>query len=178
MKYAALDVETANREPGTVCAIGLVVVRDREVISAQFSLVNPGEVAFGYARLHGIGRALAAGAPTLGELWPTLRSRLAGTAFVAAHNAQFDRRALEEVCRRAGVGPSALPFLCTARLARCCFGIRPADLDSVCARLGIGLKHHDALSDALACAQVTAEAIRRFGEERVLQLVTPAVHYS
>jgi dihydroorotate dehydrogenase len=38
------------------------------------------------------------------------------------------------------------------------WGLRPNDLPSVCRRLGIGLVHHDAGSDAEACARIVIAA--------------------
>lgn len=44
------------------------------------------------------------------------------------------------------------------KLARRTWGLRPAKLPDVCRHLGIGLRHHDALSDAEACARIVLAA--------------------
>ena len=40
------------------------------------------------------------------------------------------------------------------RMARAAWDLYPTKLPDVCRRLGIALRHHDALSDAEACARI------------------------
>ncbi|HKK60128.1 MAG TPA: hypothetical protein VJ937_11650, partial [Salinivirga sp.] len=42
---------------------------------------------------------------------------------------------------------------CTMKIYRA-KGFKPAKLDACCARMGVQLNHHEALSDAKACAQL------------------------
>ena len=65
-----------------------------------------------------------------------------------------------------------LSFVCTVKLARQTWGARPNNLVAVCRRLGIGLKHHDAGSDAEACARIVIAA--RAAEQRKRLAVAPA----
>ena len=83
---------------------------------------------------------------------------LAQVDFVAAHNASFDRSVLRTCCEQAGHAPVKLPFLCTVKLARSTWNIVPTKLSDVARHLRIALKHHDAASDALACAQILIHA--------------------
>ena len=43
-------------------------------------------------------------------------------------------------------------------MARRAWNIRPTKLSDVCRKLGIALNHHEALSDAMACAQIVLAA--------------------
>jgi DNA polymerase-3 subunit epsilon len=52
------------------------------------------------------------------------------------------------------------------QMARAVWNVRPTTLPDVCRFLGIALNHHDALSDAEACARIMIAAKRR--------LATPA----
>jgi DNA polymerase-3 subunit epsilon len=79
-------------------------------------------------------------------------------SFLAAHNASFDVRVLEECCRSAGVVPPRLPILCTRRLAKAVWGLPRVRLPDVCSFLGIDLDHHDPLSDAEASARIVIAA--------------------
>jgi DNA polymerase-3 subunit epsilon len=45
------------------------------------------------------------------------------------------------------------------KLARRLWNLKPTKLPDVCRHLGITLKHHDAASDALACAKIVLETI-------------------
>jgi DNA polymerase-3 subunit epsilon len=78
---------------------------------------------------------------------------------VLAHNAPFDRAVLRACCAAHGLEMPAVPFVCTVRLARSAWAIRPTRLPDVCGRLGIALRHHDPLSDAMACARIAATAL-------------------
>ena len=52
----------------------------------------------------------------------------------------------------------SLPFRCTVQLSRQTWSIFPTKLSDVCRELGIALNHHEALSDATACAQIMLAA--------------------
>lgn len=62
-------------------------------------------------------------------------------------------------CQSAGVEAPQIPFICTVKLARRSWNIRPTRLPDVCRYLVIPLNHHDAASDALACANIIVSAI-------------------
>ena len=62
-------------------------------------------------------------------------------------------------CAAAGLAAPALPYLCTVKLARAAWNVRPTRLPDVCRYLAIPLNHHDALSDATACASIVADAL-------------------
>jgi DNA polymerase III epsilon subunit-like protein len=76
----------------------------------------------------------------------------------AAHNASFDRGVLHACCGKFGITPPSADFLCTMKLSRRVWGIRPTKLSDVCRHFNIPLQHHDAASDALACAKIVLEA--------------------
>ena len=78
--------------------------------------------------------------------------------FVAAHNASFDRSVLLRCCAETGLSPPPLTFQYTVRLAREVWGLRPTTLPDVCRHLEIPLRHHDAMSDAEACAKIVLAA--------------------
>jgi len=103
---------------------------------------------------------MVAGMPPFSHAWPELAPLLEGAAFLAAHNAPFDRSVLAACCRAHGLAPPPLPWVCTVALARSCWNIRPTKLPDVCRALGIPLRHHDPASDAEACAAIVAAAGR------------------
>ena len=39
--FAAIDFETANSEPTSVCSVGVVIVRDGVVADTFYSLIKP-----------------------------------------------------------------------------------------------------------------------------------------
>jgi DNA polymerase-3 subunit epsilon len=82
-----------------------------------------------------------------------------GVDFIAAHNAPFDRNVLRACCEAHGIEPPRQRFACTMKLARKVWGIYPTKLPDVCDELGIDLDHHEALSDAEACARIVIAAL-------------------
>lgn len=108
--------------------------------------------------LHGIAWSDVANQPTFRELWPQLEAFMQGAEFLVAHNASFDRGVLNACCELYGVSAPKIPFLCTVKLARQVWDIRPTKLPDVCSHLSIRLNHHNAASDSLACAQIVMRA--------------------
>ena len=39
--FAAIDFETANEQPSSVCSVGVVIVRDGEIVDSFYSLIHP-----------------------------------------------------------------------------------------------------------------------------------------
>ena len=58
------------------------------------------------------------------------------------------------------------------QIARRDFKISPAKLSNVCQVLGIELNHHEALSDARACAQIVMRAVEKLKSEPI-ELIPP-----
>ncbi|MBN1576947.1 MAG: 3'-5' exonuclease [Chitinispirillaceae bacterium] len=157
-RFVALDFETADYGRDSACAVGLVVVENRKIVDRRSELIRPPRRYFQFTWLHGIAWEDVADQPTFGELWPKLAPLFEGAEFIAAHNALFDRGVLDECCRRYGRTPPACRYLCTMRLARRLWDIRPTKLSDVCGQFGIELQHHHAGSDALACAKIVLRA--------------------
>ncbi len=158
--FVALDFETADHGWDSACALAMVRVEGGKVTARRFRLIRPPRRHFRFSYLHGITWEDVAGQPHFGELWPQLAPLLEGAHFLAAHNAGFDRGVLEACCRRYGLQPPALPFMCTVQLARRTWGLYPTKLPHVCQYLGIPLNHHDAASDAEACARIVIAALK------------------
>jgi len=156
----ALDFETANRHPGSACAVGVVRVERGRITRRAHHLIRPPAPAFEFTYLHGIDWEMVKGEPTFGELWPSLEPLFEGVQFIAAHNARFDKNVLRACCEEARLRMPELPFQCTVLMARQQWNLRPATLRHVADYLGIPLNHHHAMSDAEACAQIVLAARR------------------
>ena len=156
--FTAIDFETADYGADSACALALVHVRGVEIVGRDLFMIRPPRPMFAFTHIHGITWAHVRGERPFAELWPEIEARLAGAAFLAAHNAPFDRGVLAACCAAAGHAPPALDFLCTVRLARRAWSLARANLPAVCAHLGIALNHHDPASDAEACARIVIAA--------------------
>jgi DNA polymerase III subunit epsilon len=158
--FVALDFETGDFSAASAIALGLVRVERGRVVRRVRQLFRPARVRVRFSEVHGLTWQDLHDKPTFAQAWPTLLPLLEGAAFLAAHNAAFDRGVLEASCAVAGMHPPDLPWVCTVRLARRVLGIAPASLDHVAKTLGFPLTHHEALSDAEACARIVMLARR------------------
>ena len=158
LNFAAIDFETANREPNSACAIGVSIVRDGRLVDTVTSLIKPPSRYFEFTYIHGLTWQDVRKAPDFGEVWQELWPLIADLDHFAAHNAPFDRKVLQTCCRAHGIPVPEKKFVCTVQVARAMFSIRPTKLPNVCARLDIPLNHHDAHSDAEACARILIAA--------------------
>jgi DNA polymerase-3 subunit epsilon len=172
--FVAIDFETANESPSSACAVGVVRVEGGLVVATEHRLVRPDTRDFRLEFVHGITFERVASAPVFGDVWRDLAPVLAGAAFIAAHNASFDRGVLSACCAVAGIAPPELPFVCTVRLVREVLRLPRAKLSLVCEGLGIPLVHHDAGSDALACARLVLEAARAGWTPELVDGSTPS----
>jgi DNA polymerase-3 subunit epsilon len=157
--FVAIDFETANSSRDSACAVALITVRGTEIVDRTSFLIKPPQPEFEFCHIHGICREHVADQPAFGELWPQILARLEPAAFIAAHNAAFDRAVLLACCETNGLIPPPLSFLCTLQMARAApWRLNPANLPAVCQFLSIPLDHHRAESDAEACARIVIAA--------------------
>lgn len=158
--FVALDFETADYGRDSACALGLVRVEGDRVVRAETRLIRPPRKAFVFTWLHGIAWEHVANQPPFAEVWRELQPLLEGASFLAAHNAGFDRGVMAACCEAAGLQPPALPYLCTVKVARRTWQLKPANLAACAQFLGLALNHHEAGSDAEACARIVIAARR------------------
>jgi DNA polymerase-3 subunit epsilon len=164
MRYAVVDVETTGFSPvrDQVVEIACVQVQDMRIRDAWSTLVDPGRPIPEYAtRVHGIGDADVAGAPSFEFAQRQLRRRCDG-ATVVAHNAPFDLSFLPALAK--------LPSLCTVQLARRWFPGAPNHKNQTLrAYLEIDrdprfaqLPAHRALGDAMVTAAILIRCLENY----------------
>lgn len=157
LSFTALDFETADNGRDSACAVGLARVEGGKIVGTAYRLIRPPRRQIIFTYIHGLAWEDLKDSPDFAGVWPEIAGFFEGIDFIAAHNAPFDKGVLYACCAAAGLEPPAQPFRCTVREARA-LGIRPATLSHVCHHLSIPLKHHNALSDAEACAQIMITA--------------------
>jgi DNA polymerase III subunit epsilon len=156
--FVAIDFETADCYRDSACSVALVRVEGGRITAREHRLIQPPRRTFQFTAIHGISWNMVARSPTFGKVWTGLTPLLDGAEFLAAHNAPFDRSVLKACCAAAGLVLPAQEFKCSVRLAKATWGLQTATLPEVCRQLSIPLKHHDALSDAEACARIVLAA--------------------
>jgi len=152
-----VDLETTggNAAYHRITEVGIVRMREGEVIEEWSSLVNPECRIPGYIEAFtGITNAMVADAPRFAELAPLLVEKLRAPVFVA-HNARFDYAFLRTEFRRLGVHFAAR-VLCTVKMSRRLFPqfVRH-NLDVVMERHDLSCHaRHRALGDARVIADL------------------------
>lgn len=160
ISFAAIDFETANEQLTSVCSVGIVIVRDGEIVDRYYSLIQPEPNYYHYwnIRVHGITPEETENAPVFPKVWKEVEERIEGLALIA-HNKAFDESCLKAVFRTYQMDYPDYTFYCTLKEARKQLKQLPNHkLPTVAAYCGYDLtNHHHALADAEACARIALE---------------------
>ncbi len=159
--FNSIDVETANADRASICQIGIAHVRDGVVVDRWQSLVNP-EAWFDRwnVSIHGIGKEDVRKSPTLPEVIEELHRRLRDSVLIS--HSSFDRVAFERATSRYDLEPLSVKWLDSSMIVRRAwperYGRRGYGLKNVAKDLDISFRHHDALEDAGAAAEIVLRA--------------------
>ena len=174
--FIAIDFETANQQPSSVCSIGVVMVRDGHVADKVYSLIQPEPNYYSYynQRVHGLGQSDTDEALVFPYVWQQIEQRIADVFFadqdeqddmryqiaaipLVAHNARFDEGCLKAVFKVYQMDYPDYIFYDTLTASRRLFGhsLPNHQLQTVAAACDYDLtSHHHALADAEACAAI------------------------
>ena len=158
-RFAAIDFETANNARDSACALGVVVVEHGRIVERLYEVIRPPSREFLFTHIHGLDWDDVKRARRFDAVWQDMLRDLRGVEFFAAHNAPFDKGVLRACCETYGLEAPEQPFVCTVKLARKQWDLHPTKLPNVCDFLGIELRHHQADSDAEACARIVMAAL-------------------
>lgn len=160
--FAAIDFETANNNPTSVCSVGVVIVREGEFVDSFYSLIQPEPNYYLWAnmRVHGLTHEDTDTAPLFPEVWAQIEPLIEGLPLVA-HFKTFDENCLKAVFRCYQMDYPDYPFYCTCIASRRVFPHAPNHrLNTIAELCGYHLEHHHhALADAEACAWIAREIL-------------------
>ncbi len=147
--FTAIDFETANSKRSSICSIGLVRVVDNEIEYELSTLVQPPNNLYWekLTEIHGIKAQDTLNAPSFDKVWMQIVPYIHEQIVVAHCGFTFDFNCLEQVLEYYEIPRPIYEKHCTHKLYN-------AKLDVLCKQYGIPLKHHNALSDAKACAEL------------------------
>ena len=150
MDFVAIDFEHAMPFKGSVCSVGIVSYQDGRVVDEYVTLIQPPNNEYNYytTQKHGLTSEHTKDAPAFKDVYPEIKKRIEGNV-VVAHNAfSTDKVCLEQAMDYSGIQEDLnLDWQCTYRITN-------AKLDVVTQVCDIELNHHEALSDARACAKI------------------------
>lgn len=175
MKLAAIDFETANAYPESACSVGVSVFEDGIEIDQYYTLIKPpyqyGRFDWRNIRVHHIQPEEVLHAPGFDTVYERLRPYFHDTVFVA-HNADFDMTVFARCCMAWGLPVPDLSYFCTVRLTQRMFPyLEHHRLNDCCEYMNIELDHHNAASDAEACALIVLNCMMVAGENDLEQFI-------
>lgn len=158
--FTAIDFETANQSMDSACQLGLVVVRAGEIIERRSWMIRPPTDRFVFTYIHGITWRDVAREADFGQLWPQIGPYLLDNV-IAAHNARFDLGVFFALVKHYRLGFWQGGSIDSVTVARRTWPfLANHQLQTVASHLEIPLDHHDAASDANACAEIIRRAER------------------
>ena len=161
LTFNSIDVETANADRASICQIGIVHVREGKIEDQWQTLINPEDCFDTWnVSIHGIDETDVINSPTLPKVRAELRARLRGSVLVS--HTSFDRVAFERAMTRYDLKQLQVTWLDSAKIARRAWpersGQRGYGLKNIARDLDISFRHHDALEDARAAAEIVLRA--------------------
>ena len=173
--FIAIDFETANQHPSSICSVGVVMVHGGQVADSFYSLIHPVPNYYNYwcQRVHGITQSDTDNAPVFSKVWQQLEERIVDVFFpdqeqddmryqvatipFVAHNAHFDEGCLKSVFKIYQMDYPDYCFYDTLTASRRQFGhsLPNHQLHTIAAACGYDLQnHHHSLADAEAWAAI------------------------
>ena len=169
MTFNVVDVETANSDRSSICSIGIINVQDGKIANKWQTLVNPETWfdPFYISSIHGIKEEHVKHEPTLPMVYDELCSQV-NDSILVSHSA-FDRIAFSRATVRYDLEQLRVTWLdsviiaCRAWPEKYGRGRGSAGLKNIAKDLSISFKHHDALEDARAAAEIVLQACKDTG---------------
>lgn len=160
MTIACIDFETANHSRVSMCAAGVAVFQDGELIESPYWLVKPPK-GHGFflpewtESCHGLSWFDVQDAPEFSVIAPELVEHLTKAGVIVAHHAAFDMDVLKQTLGHFTLPCPDFQYLCTLQLARRQWPQLPNHkLSTLAAHIGHQFQHHRAQSDAEAAGRV------------------------
>lgn len=147
MNFTAIDFETANNSRQSICQIGICRVENFKIIHTESILVQPPNNDFSHLNIaiHRISPDLTETKSLFPEVWKNIKHHF-NNQLIIAHNTAFDLDCLFKTLAFYNLEYPNIEHDCTYRLS----GLNLINLaESLSVEI---LNHHDALNDAIMCA--------------------------
>lgn len=155
--FVAIDFEAANAAFTSACSMGIVIVRDNQIVERYYSLLKPVPNHYDWynSKVHGIKKTDTEKAPRFPVVWRQVADKVAGLPFVA-HGMLFDQHVLRALHELFKMPYPDYKFYCTNEGSQKYLpDLENHKLHTVAKHFGYEMKnHHNALDDAEACAVI------------------------
>ena len=154
MNFVAIDFETANEKRTSACSIGIVEVKNGEIINTEHIFFKPFPNYFTNTWIHGITEDDVENELSFPEKWDRIKHYFEDRLIIA-HNASFDVSVLKYILSESGIEYPKIKYVCTYRLSeQVILDLPNYKLSTLAKHFDFELKHHEALSDSIVCAQL------------------------
>lgn len=156
MDFIAIDFETTGGKYNAPISLGLVVVKEKQIVERYYSLIDPKEkIAPFTIRIHGLRDQDVQGQREFPAIWEEIKTYFLKYP-VVAHNARFDLGVLEKTAQRYGIRLPHITAYDTVEMYRHNYpGLIGYKLNELCDQFDIVLEnHHCAEDDAVAAAEL------------------------
>lgn len=158
MNFVALDVETANHNRDSICSIGMIKVKDNQIIDSYYTLINPKQqFNWHFTQIHNIEYEDVINEPTFNDVAYEIMNFWDDVDFIVAHNAPFDMSVLVKSFDRYNIEYNNIPYVCSLAISKGLYQLEQHKLNVMADYFSLDLNHHNALSDAMVCAQLIIE---------------------
>ena len=145
--FTAIDFETAQGYRWSICQVGLIRVENGIITNELDILVQPPNNYYWsrFTDIHGISASDTRHAPTFAAVWHQIEPFITNQNVIAHNGFSFDFPVLSNTLEYYGLSTPEYNKFCTYKMYK-------SNLADLCKEHKIPLNHHDALSDARACA--------------------------
>jgi DNA polymerase III subunit epsilon len=163
MDFCSIDIETANKDKGSICQIGLIKFKNGKIVDSFESIINPQEDFEVFnSGIHGITKDMVKNSPKFPEIYQKIKSFI-GNNLLVAHNMVFDRAGIEEAILKYSLIQFRNNWDCSMLMARKTWPELPGGygLENLCNLLEVTFNHHQALEDARAAGFIYIHSLRK-----------------
>ena len=180
LNFTAIDFETANGNPSSPCAVGLVKVAAGKIVDSYQTLIQPPYPHDWFdpsnIKVHGIKPADVSAAPSWERALAEMLTFIAGDDLIA-HNAGFDMGVMLASIKTIDAEVPDLRFGCSLIMARKTYNLDGYRLNQVAYAIGHEeFDHHDALADSDACARIVIHMANRHDVDNLDELASKTNH--
>lgn len=165
--FIVIDFEIANNNMSSACSLGMVFVKDNQVIDEKYFLIQPPTLKFDdeTVKIHGLTADDVRYEKKFNEVWEEIKFHFNNT-IVIAHNAQFDMSVLHSCLTEYSLDLPEFKYIDSISLSTpACQGVGNS-LKKRLEHFNIKIdNHHNALSDSKACAELVLACLKVYKSE-------------
>jgi DNA polymerase-3 subunit epsilon len=163
--FIAIDFETANNNLNSACSIGIVAVKDLQIVNREHYYIKPpidsGIFNNKNIDIHGITPDLVADKPYFNEIWDKIKHYFNEDEIIIAHNPRFDMSVLKNCLNTYQLAHPDFIYMDSISIStKACGNTVGRKLDDRANFFNINIdNHHDALCDAEVAAKIVISTV-------------------